>query len=73
MTTALVADIQRALDILLRNGAREVYVLGAHARGDAFCGMRQLAAALFGSYARGDAFCGVRQLAAAFVRLTCAR
>ena len=44
MTTALVADIQRALDILLRNGAREVYVLGAHARGDAFCGMRQLAA-----------------------------
>ncbi len=35
MTSALFPEIQRAVDILLNNGAREVYVFGSHARGDA--------------------------------------
>lgn len=35
MTSASVSEIQRAVDILVRNGAREVYVFGSHARGDA--------------------------------------
>ena len=35
MTSALASEIQRAVDILQHNGAREVYVFGSHARGDA--------------------------------------
>lgn len=35
MTPALVSEMQKAVDILQRNGAREVYVFGSHARGDA--------------------------------------
>ena len=35
MTPELTPDIQKAVDILLRNGAREVYIFGSRARGDA--------------------------------------
>lgn len=35
MTISLTPDIQRAVEILLRNGAREIYLFGSHARGDA--------------------------------------
>jgi len=35
MTSVLVPEVQQAVDILLRNGAREVYVFGSRARGDA--------------------------------------
>lgn len=35
MTTVSASEIQRAIDILLSNGAREVYLFGSHARGDA--------------------------------------
>ncbi len=35
MTFILVSEVKQAVDILLRNGAREVYVFGSRARGDA--------------------------------------
>ncbi len=35
MATALVSEVQGAVDILLRNGAQEVYLFGSRARGDA--------------------------------------
>lgn len=38
MALILDSEIQRAVDILLRNGASEVYVFGSRARGDAALG-----------------------------------
>jgi predicted nucleotidyltransferase len=38
MTSAMFSEIQRAVDVLLSNGAREVYVFGSHARGEAVPG-----------------------------------
>jgi predicted nucleotidyltransferase len=35
MTSELLSEIQHAVNILLHNGAHEVYVFGSHARGDA--------------------------------------
>ena len=35
MTTSLRSEIDKAVDILLRHGAREVYLFGSQARGDA--------------------------------------
>lgn len=35
MAATLIPEIQKAVDILLRNGAREVYLFGSRARGDA--------------------------------------
>jgi predicted nucleotidyltransferase len=35
MTSTIASEIERAVSILLRNGAHEVYVFGSHARGDA--------------------------------------
>jgi len=35
MTRTLIPEMERAVEILLRNGAREVYVFGSRARGDA--------------------------------------
>lgn len=35
MTPSPVSEIQTAVEILLRSGAREVYVFGSRARGDA--------------------------------------
>jgi uncharacterized protein len=35
MAVILTSELQRAVEILQRNGAREVYLFGSHARGDA--------------------------------------
>lgn len=35
MTLNLSTEVDKAVDVLLRHGAREVYLFGSHARGDA--------------------------------------